>query len=78
MIKNKLHESFILCLILIGGLLSLYVVPEFAVGSLTFKRVDLLSDIRKENVDSTPVAIYDSITVKQDSTVKGTHSLRNH
>jgi lysophospholipase L1-like esterase len=68
--KNKLHESFILCLIVIGVLLTLYLVPEFSIDSLVFKKIDLLSDIREEAPADTLYAMEDSIIVQQDSVVK--------
>jgi lysophospholipase L1-like esterase len=72
--NNKLHYSFLLCLAIIGTLLVLYWMPEFSIGTLTFKRIDLLTDIRTPQQDSLftviPTEIADSIVAKQDSIVK--------
>lgn len=57
-------------MMLIGALLFLYIIPEFSVGPLQFKKVDLLSDIKTYQKDNFYKAIQDSIKVKQDSVVK--------
>lgn len=71
--KNKLHYSFLLCLLIIGMLLVLSLIPEVDVGPFTIKKIDLLSDIRQE-VPDTLVAkgteIPDSIVAEQDSIVQ--------
>ncbi len=77
--KNKVHYSLLLCLLLIGSLLILSIVPEFSLGKFSFKKIDLLADIRtdkKENriasdtVNQITAGIEDSIVVKQDSIVR--------
>jgi lysophospholipase L1-like esterase len=73
--KNKLHYSFLLCLIIIGILLLLSHISEFSLGPLTFKKIDLLADIRPEVKDSIFIGgksteIPDSIVAKQDSIVQ--------
>jgi lysophospholipase L1-like esterase len=68
--KSKLHQSFLLCLILIGSLLLLYFIPEFSIGAWKFKQVDLLSDVKTTEEDIIFQAVQDSITVKQDSVVR--------
>jgi len=70
MSKNKLNESFLLCVILIGSLLFIYLIPEFSVGPIHFKRVDILADLKTYKKDSVFLAIQDSIEVKQDSVIK--------
>src|SRR5688500_15218766 len=70
MSKNKLHEPFLLCIIIIGSLLLLSVVPKFSLESLTFKRINLLSDITAEKIDSVQVAFNDSLVAKQDSVIQ--------
>ena len=70
MSKNKLNESFLLCLILIGALLFLYLIPEFTVGSFHFRRVDVLADLKTFKKDEIFQAVQDSIEVKQDSVVR--------
>src|SRR5688500_7162913 len=72
--KNKLHYSFLLGLTIIGILLVLSLLPELSIGPISFKKVDLLSDIRIELPDS--VAVPDStknpqaVVAKHDSIVK--------
>ena len=61
MSKNKLHESFLLCIIIIASLLAFSVVPKFSLESLTFKRINLLSDIEEVEIDSVEVAFKDSL-----------------
>jgi lysophospholipase L1-like esterase len=68
--KNKLHQSFLLCLILIGALLVLYIIPEFSIGTWTFRKIDVLSDVKTTEEDRFIQAVQDSIEVKQDSIVK--------
>ena len=70
MSNNKLHESFLLCVIIIASLLAFSVVPKFSLESLTFKRVNLLSDIELEEVDSVEIAFKDSLVAKQDSVIQ--------
>jgi len=70
MSKNRLHESFLLCVIVIACLLALSVIPRFSVQSITFKRINLLSDIEQEVIDSMEVAFKDSLVAKQDSVVQ--------
>lgn len=70
MSKNKLHEPFLLCIIIIAALLVLSVVPRFSLQSLTFKPVNLLSDIAVEKVDSVEAAFNDSLVSKQDSVIR--------
>jgi lysophospholipase L1-like esterase len=72
--NNKLHYSFLLCLAIIGLLFILYLLPEFSIGSMTFKKIDLLANIREPQQDSVfalnETEIADSIVAKQDSIVK--------
>ena len=70
MSKNKLHEPFLLCIIIIASLLILSIVPKFSIESLTFKRINLLADIEIERVDSVAVAFNDSLVAKQDSVIQ--------
>lgn len=70
MSKNKLHESFLLCIIIIASLLAFSVVPKFSLESLTFKRINLLSDIEEVEIDSVEVAFKDSLVAKQDSVIQ--------
>lgn len=70
MSNNKLHESFLLCLMIIASLLAFSLVPKFSLESLTFKRVNLLSDIEPEQIDSVEVAFTDSLIAKQDSVIQ--------
>lgn len=70
MSKRQLHQAFLLCMILIGSLLSFYIIPEFSIGSLHFKRIDLLADLKVYHKDTLYKAVQDSIRVKQDSVVK--------
>jgi hypothetical protein len=82
--KNKLHYSFLFCLSLIGILLALHFFPSFSIDDFTFRQIDLLAEIRKEDVkvglvDSSSVAIKaeeapvqtskDSVTVNQSTTI---------
>lgn len=73
--KNKLHYSFLLCLTLIGSLLLLSLVPKFSIGSLTFKKIDILADVRPDPLPDTlkdtviTAGIEDSIVARQDSVV---------
>lgn len=72
--NNKLHHSFLLCLTVIGLLLVLSHFSEFSVGPLTYKKIDLLSDLRPNNEDSLKARdstrIPDAIVAKQDSIVQ--------
>lgn len=70
MSKNKLHEPFLLCIIIIASLLALSVLPKFSLESLTFKKINLLADIAVEKVDSVQVAFNDSLVAKQDSVIQ--------
>jgi len=70
MSKNKLHESFLLCLVIIACLLLLSAIPKFSIESLTFKKINLLSDIQREVIDSVEVAFKDSLVAKQDSVIQ--------
>src|SRR6187455_100917 len=80
--KNKLHYTFLLFLSVIGSLLVLSNLPEFSLGPLTFKKFDLLADVRQEpdtiieDVTTAtikaakPTEIPDSIVARQDSIVQ--------
>jgi hypothetical protein len=70
--KNKLHQSFFLCLTIILALLFLSVIPEFSIGTWKFKKINLLADIQNEKVpDSVFVAKEDSIIIlKQAAVIK--------
>jgi lysophospholipase L1-like esterase len=70
MSKNKLSDSFWLCLILIGTLLVLQLIPEFSAGPLQYRQIDLLADLKTYKQDSVFRAVQDSIAVKQDSVVR--------
>ena len=70
MSTNKLHEPFLLCIIVIVSLLVLSLVPRFSFETLTFKRINPLADIEVQQIDSVAVAFNDSLEVKQDSVVK--------
>ncbi|MGC1244522.1 MAG: hypothetical protein WA874_23240 [Chryseosolibacter sp.] len=70
MSKNKLHEPFLLCIIIIASLLVLSVVPTFTVESLRFRKINLLADIEIEHIDSVEVAFKDSLIAKQDSVIQ--------
>lgn len=70
MSKNKLHEPFLLCIIIIASLLVLSVIPKFSLESLNFKRINLLADIAIEKIDSVEVAFKDSLVAKQDSVIQ--------
>lgn len=70
MSRNKLHEPFFLCVIVIASLLALSVIPKFSFHALTFKPINLLSDIERERVDSVQVAFNDSLVSKQDSVIQ--------
>jgi lysophospholipase L1-like esterase len=70
MSKNKLHEPFLLCIIIIASLLVLSVVPRFSIESLTFKKINIFADIEIEEVDSVAVAFNDSLVAKQDSVIQ--------
>lgn len=70
MSKNKLHEPFLLCIIVIASLLVLSVVPSFKLESLRFKQINLLADIEIVRVDSVEVAFKDSLVAKQDSVIR--------
>lgn len=65
--KNNLHQSFHLCVLVIGALLLLSLVPEFRVETLSFRKVNLLADVAPEVVDTAAVAFRDSLVVTQDS-----------
>jgi lysophospholipase L1-like esterase len=73
--KNKLHYSFLFCLIVIGLLLVLSFLPEFSIGPFTIKKPDLLSAVRSDTPDTLVAArasteIPDSVVAKQDSIVQ--------
>ena len=70
MSKNRLHECFLLCIIIIASLLVFNIVPHFTVESITFKRINLLADIEMEEIDSVEVAFKDSLVAKQDSVIQ--------
>jgi lysophospholipase L1-like esterase len=70
MSKNKLHEPFLLCVIIIAFLLLFSLLPELSIQSLTFKPINLLSDIALEQIDSVEAAFNDSLVAKQDSVIQ--------
>jgi lysophospholipase L1-like esterase len=67
---NKLYEPFLLCVIIIALLLILSLVPRFNLQSLTFRPINLLSDIAVEQVDRVEAAFKDSLVAKQDSVIQ--------
>jgi hypothetical protein len=70
MSKNKLHESFLLCIVIIVCLLILSIIPKFSLEDLTYKKINLLADIELEKIDSVEVAFKDSLVAKQDSVIQ--------
>lgn len=70
MSKNKLHEPFLLCIVIIASLLALSLLPRFSFEVLTFKEINLLRDIEIEKIDSVAVAFNDSLVVTQDSVIR--------
>jgi lysophospholipase L1-like esterase len=68
--RSKLHEPFLLCVIIISFLLILSLVPRFSLESLTFRPINLLSDIAFEHVDRVEAAFNDSLLAKQDSVIQ--------
>lgn len=55
--ENRLHEVLILFLLTVFVLFLLSVIPPFTVGSFSFQRIDLLSDVKPE---TPPLATADS------------------
>lgn len=70
MSNNQLHQSLLLCVIVVAGLLILSIFPQFSIETLQFKRVNLLADIAQEVIDSAEVAFKDSLVARQDSVVQ--------
>lgn len=70
MSNNRLHESLLLCIIIIACLLALSYIPRFSIEDLKFKRIALLSDIELQPIDSLEVAFTDSLDAKQDSVIQ--------
>lgn len=70
MSKNKLHEPFLLCIIVIASLLALSLVPRFSFEVIAFKEINLLQDVEIEEIDSVAVAFNDSLVLKQDSVIQ--------
>jgi lysophospholipase L1-like esterase len=70
MSKNRLHEPFLLCIIVIASLLVLSVVPPFSLESITFQKINLLADIVVEPIDPDEAAFKDSLVAKQDSVIQ--------
>jgi len=68
--KKQLYCAFYLCMILVASLLFLHVIPEFSIGQLTFKKIDLLSDLKVFESEDKFAAAQDSIQVKQDSIIR--------
>jgi hypothetical protein len=74
--KNKLHYSFLLCCTLAGSLLLLSWIPDFSIGNFKFKKMDILADVRLEEVSSPLMdtiitsGVEDSIVARQDSVVQ--------
>lgn len=68
--KNRLHNTFLLVLLVACGLFLLHFIPVMNIGERKLRRVDLLSDIRKsveENVNNDSLNATDSII---DSIIK--------
>ncbi len=68
--KNKLHYSFLLSLLIIGTLVLISKLPRFSVGGVTFKKYDLFADVKtaaSDTVIAKEQRIPDSVVVKQDS-----------
>lgn len=47
--KNKISHTLFLTIMVVAGLTGLYYVPSSALFGLSYKRVDLLSDLRRED-----------------------------
>lgn len=62
MSRNKIHQPFLLCLIVITALLLLSELPEISIGSWRFKKVDLLADVHPDVSDTVLLASRDTIT----------------
>lgn len=58
--NNRIHYPFLLSLTVIGLLLLLLLVGKFSVGDVSFRKIDLLSDIRLEEEEEQPAAMQDS------------------
>ncbi|HYG00796.1 MAG TPA: hypothetical protein VD927_00060 [Chryseosolibacter sp.] len=44
--KKNLYNGILLCGLIIAGLLVAYVIPEFSVGQFSFRKVDILSELK--------------------------------
>jgi hypothetical protein len=70
MSKNRLHESLLLCVIIIACLLIFSAIPKISLESVPLKEVNLLADIEVKEIDSAAVAFTDSLVAKQDSVIQ--------
>lgn len=64
--KNKLHQSFLLCIIVITGLFILSDLPQFSLGSIAFRKMNPLSDIHYQTPDS--LSLFSRTVAQIDST----------
>ena len=61
--ENKLHQGLILFVYAVLLLLLLYWLPAFSIAGFTFKKIDLLSDIRPEQ-EIKPLIAVDTIEIE--------------
>ena len=50
--KNKLHNTFLVMVLVMGGLAALHFLPVLSLGGSTLRKVDLLSDVRRKVKDN--------------------------
>lgn len=72
--NNKLHYALGLCLLVIGFLLLLSFIPQFSIGSWTFRKVDPIAAIRYDRPDTLFASLDslrpDSVKQKIDSVIE--------
>lgn len=65
--NNSLYQSLLLCVLVMGGLSLLSLLPDYRTESFSFRRVNLLADVKPDVIDTAAVAFRDSLVVAQDS-----------
>lgn len=72
--KNKIVQSLWLLTMIITGLFLLSIIPEISIGTLQFKRIDLLSDLHPDP-PVTPLTQVDTAAVNPGLSIINTSNV---
>ena len=61
--KNRLHSTFILMLMVVAGLYGLYYLPPLGVADVMLRKVDIIADVRTKKTEPLPTVEEDTNSI---------------